>query len=566
MHKLVLVVVLATTASAQTTKFKYEGVEASDALGSAIVDAGDVDGDTVRDFVIGVPRETDNGTLRFYSGASGTLIRAIHGPYLSSQFGFSLENVGDVDSDGIDDLAAGDPSAVPGQGVFGAVHVFSGATGVRLYSVYGPSAQSSFFGQTVAKIGDLDGDGVSDFLVAAFFDSTVSGLGSARLFSGSTGAAIQVLTVPPPAFSSFASCVEGLGDIDGDQVPDFAISAIAASAPGLQNCGRVWVYSGATLAPLYDFFGPHAEAAIGSSLARVDDVDGDGRDDLLVGAEGLGGAQVTGRAYLHSGATGALLHTFHGDSNLDRFGACVAGLGDLDQDGTTELAIGSRIGSYVKVFSGASGAWLFTIRETNTGWMIPMAVARLGDLDGDGRPEIGIGSGADSAHGQFSGRARIVSDGTTPISGAVSCFGDSSAGACPCGNPGGAGAGCASSVGDGARLAGLGTTSVADDLFFLAGDGLPSNTLTVLFSGTSTSPVALAPAGDGLRCIGGTIRRVMVRNANQAGAIWDGPTLQPAGGWLAGESRHFQLFYRNPNGPCGTGFNVSNAVSVQFTP
>jgi hypothetical protein len=558
------VTLLGSTASAQTNLFTFHGEQASYGLGAAIVDAGDVDGDGVSDFLIGVPHETSHGTVRLISGATGALIYALHSPVPTGQFGFSAANIGDIDGDGIADFAIGDISAPGPLGATGGVYVFSGATGIQLYALYS-STSPSFFGALVAGVGDVDGDGVPDFLVTAGSDETTGFLGVSYLFSGASGTLLFTVT-PPPGFSGYGSSVVGLGDVDGDGVPDFAAGAVADSNAGGTISGRVTVFSGATFAPIYSIIGPHEGATIGSSLARVEDVDGDGVPDLLIGAEEVTGLPTTGAAYLHSGATGALLFSFAGDSFGDRFGASVADLGDLDGDGWPDVGISARVGNYVKVYSGRTGAWLFTMRETNTGWMTPMAIVRLGDLNGDGHAEIAIGSESDSTNGQFSGRVRVMSNPIVPQTGVASCFGDGSAGPCPCGNSGASGAGCANATGHGAVLGGFGSTSVVDDLFYLQATQLPPLVLSVLFSGTNASTIAFGPAGDGLRCIGGTIKRVAYHNANQVGTIWFGPTMQPMGAWSPGETRYFQAFYRATQGPCFQGYNVSGAVGVVFTP
>ena len=73
------------------------------------------------------------------------------------------------------------------------------------------------------------------------------------------------------------------------------------------------------------------------------------------------------------------------------------------------------------------------------------------------------------------------------------------------------------------------------------------------------------PFGDGLRCAGGDLKRLGVRQSNAQGAATWGPNLNAT--WSAGDTRHFQTWYRDPlAGPCGTGFNLSHAVSVTFAP
>jgi hypothetical protein len=117
------------------------------------------------------------------------------------------------------------------------------------------------------------------------------------------------------------------------------------------------------------------------------------------------------------------------------------------------------------------------------------------------------------------------------------CFGSSQ---CPCSNIGGAGEGCANSSGAGAILTETGSTSVgADDLGF-AGAGLLPSQPALLFVGDT----ALG-GGDGA-------------------ASW-GPGLGAAGGWTAGDTRYFQLWYRDSIGsPCGIGFNLTNGVALTF--
>ena len=148
--------------------------------------------------------------------------------------------------------------------------------------------------------------------------------------------------------------------------------------------------------------------------------------------------------------------------------------------------------------------------------------------------------------------------------GTASCFGDGSAGACPCGNAGGAGEGCASSTGAGAKLGASGTTSVAaNDQVFTATQVRP-NALSILLQGDLA--IGAVPFGDGLRCVGGVLKRLGTQQANGAGTVSFGPGLAGAGGWNAGSTYGFQAYYRDPLGPCGANFNASHALSIGFVP
>lgn len=163
--------------------------------------------------------------------------------------------------------------------------------------------------------------------------------------------------------------------------------------------------------------------------------------------------------------------------------------------------------------------------------------------------------------------AAILSGSVAPLPGYASlCFGDGSGAPCPCGNPGGPGEGCAHSGGHGASLAASGGVDVATDDLAIGLSGGPGNVPALLFAGTQAVQGGVGvPFGDGLRCAGGAVRRLGVHFLDAAGAASWGPGLGAAGGWLPGESRVFQVWYRDPVGaPCGASFNTSQAVAVTF--
>lgn len=156
---------------------------------------------------------------------------------------------------------------------------------------------------------------------------------------------------------------------------------------------------------------------------------------------------------------------------------------------------------------------------------------------------------------------RITSD-----LGSVFCAGDGTATACPCGNAGAPSHGCASSVLSGAYLDASGSASVAADDLVLVASSLPATTPTLFFQGTTqVNGGAGSVFGDGLRCVGGTITRLGIRTAS-AGVAAIGPGLAAHGGWTAGQTLDFQAWYRNVVGPCGSGYNLSNARAITFEP
>jgi hypothetical protein len=161
-----------------------------------------------------------------------------------------------------------------------------------------------------------------------------------------------------------------------------------------------------------------------------------------------------------------------------------------------------------------------------------------------------------------------IGDCTPSNSATPYCFGDGSGASCSCGNNAGVGEGCANSSGSGAVLAAAGSDQVSnDDLAFSASGLLPSQP-ALLFSGTTANNGGLGiPFGDGLRCAGGAVLRHGTQTPDSNGDVnW--PTgLAVANGWAAGDTRYFQTWYRDPIGsPCGAGFNLSQGISVTFTP
>ena len=156
-----------------------------------------------------------------------------------------------------------------------------------------------------------------------------------------------------------------------------------------------------------------------------------------------------------------------------------------------------------------------------------------------------------------------VDDPTVPF-----CFGDGSAAACPCGNAGSPGEGCANSTGVGARLSALGTASVSSDDLVVSASGLTPGQPGLLFSADNAvgggSGVLF---GDGLRCAGGQVKRLGVSSASPGGEASWGPGLAGPAGWSAGDTRRLQVWYRDPGAsPCGSGFNLSHGSELTLLP
>jgi len=148
--------------------------------------------------------------------------------------------------------------------------------------------------------------------------------------------------------------------------------------------------------------------------------------------------------------------------------------------------------------------------------------------------------------------------------GSGTCFGDGSNGPCPCANAGGIGEGCKNSTGAGGKLAATGSTSVSANDLVLVATQLKPNALSVALQGSAVLAVPRI-YGDGLRCVGGTLKRLATGSASPDGTATFGPGLAARGGWTSGALFGFQVYHRDPTGPCGSGFNATPAVVVTFT-
>lgn len=150
--------------------------------------------------------------------------------------------------------------------------------------------------------------------------------------------------------------------------------------------------------------------------------------------------------------------------------------------------------------------------------------------------------------------------------GTAFCFGDGTGTNCPCINPGAPGEGCLNSSGSGAVLAGNGNASVSSDDVVLSVSQTPTNVFGLFFSGTTAVNGGNgAVFGDGLRCAGGQVKRLQLRSTGSAGATDSTVGISASDGAQAGQTRYYQFWVRDPqNGPCGSGFNLSSALSINW--
>ena len=257
-------------------------------------DVGDVDGDGVHDIAVGAAWTS---TVYLMSGATGMDIRAISDGYLFSE---RIVGMGDLNGDGVPDLAAGNRM---GSGEAGQVLLLSGADGTVIRTLIDPLGQQSFEGfgySQVSNIGDVNHDGVNDIFVGAGKKdvSSVVNTGQGFVLSGVDGAHLLTIDPPIPQFNSqFGSSIDGspgpVGDVDGDGVPDI----LTATYP----TNQVHLFSGSTGALILtiDHPEPQTNAHFGLQFSAVQDPDW--RTLLAISAQGqdVDGVADVGRVYLY---------------------------------------------------------------------------------------------------------------------------------------------------------------------------------------------------------------------------------------------------------------------------
>lgn len=419
---LLVAAVAGPAARAQETLFTLTSNAGN--FGAPVSGDGDADGDGVPDFIVGSPAADDPtgiqnaGAVQVFSGLDGSLLHILYGEQAGNGFGSAVDFIGDVDGDGRSDFAVGSPGFSP-QPPFvltaGSVYIFSGLTGARLFRVDSPNGKERF-GQSVAGVGDVDGDAVPDVAAGMSCSGCSSFKGGAvRVISGSNGSIIRLDFFPGPALLQLGYDVGAAGDANADGTPDVVASAVLGGAT-VPAAGDVYVYDGGNFSNISMSSGDDPLDAYGASVGPAGDSDGDGFDDVVVGDTGDsndGGATFPGSATVVRGQNGTTIRKVWGVEDFSLFGQSVDGDFDVDGDDVPDFAVGAPfqdVGAaankgVLHVFSGASGVELFTLGGDNVDDSFSTDVHGAGDVDGDGREDLIVGSDRTVTTGLY---ARVV--------------------------------------------------------------------------------------------------------------------------------------------------------------
>ncbi|MCB9766417.1 MAG: FG-GAP repeat protein [Alphaproteobacteria bacterium] len=410
-----------------------------DDLGTSVAGAGDVNGDGYADLIVGAPEDDDLGVR---SGAAYVWLGSAAGVDLSAEqkltasdgasvdeLGCAVAGGGDFNGDGYDDVAVGTRDDDDLGRDSGAVYVWYGsAAGVDAGSEQKITASNGetldAFGAAVAVAGDVNADGYDDLVVGApgrGFD-TRQGRGTVYVYHGGpsgldASSEQRINTIARVGGDAVGGAVAGAGDVNGDGYADILVGAVGVDDAG-ENAGAafVWLGGAAGVDGGVELKLTASDGApqdnLGVAVSGAGDLNGDGYDDLIVGASNRDSA--TGAAYVWFGgpsgvdpATEQRLTAPDGDVQ-DALGVAVAGVGDLDGDGYADVAagawgdddLGSASGAAWVWYGGASGpggAEKLTAADGAAGDLLGGAVAGAGDVDGDGLADVVVGARADDS-------------------------------------------------------------------------------------------------------------------------------------------------------------------------
>ena len=336
-------------------------IQANGAFGYSVADMADVTGDGVDDLIVGAYRHdstgnSEAGAVYLFNGATGGLIATLRSPndQIFGYFGFSVDAVPNAYGSGYPGVAVGapgetDPDSPPHAGRAYLFYTTDGATWDSVTIVSTDEQKDGYFGYAVAGVEDMDGDS-GGMIIGATGENLAY-----QFIPGSLGPALAAKDprkgesrLLPVDAAGFGCCISGVPDADGDGGGDVIIGARAAyDSGGPIYSGRAYLYNGRTRVLIRTMKSPNEQAYgfYGHAVAGIEDCNGNGRGDLVVGAmsEAVGSNTFAGRAYVYDGGTGELLYSLQSPvAQYDgRYGCAISGVPEPTPDGLRDLIVGA---------------------------------------------------------------------------------------------------------------------------------------------------------------------------------------------------------------------------------
>lgn len=462
--------------------FVIQGDQSYDHIGFSVSGAGDVNGDGIADMIVGgigvnSPGLDDPGGAYVIYGTLGSMRTRLDLTGLASGDGFKIEGansqssagssvsgIGDINDDGIDDILIGattgydDPpgSAYVVYGMANSTRETLSLAELALsdgFSILGDSSRDGA-GRSVSGAGDVNGDGIDDLIVGApFGDDGGSNAGEAYVIYGTVDgtrddidlgelAASDGFTMQGNSIGDLAGrSVSGAGDIDGDGIDDILVGA-AIDFPGGNDANSAYVIYGKADSDRsrIDLAGLDADTGFliqdsrdhqaGFSVSNAGDINGDGLDDLILGAPyGQIGGNNAGEAYIIYGAAGrsrslidlselqesdgfVIVGEMGGGEGVnnkgDLAGYSVSGAGDLNSDGIDDLIVGAPYADIGGTDSGA--AYVIYGTDGNRSFAIAAGVLGEGSLVGTPVVSLPVSDGFVPDFALVSGNADLDGD------------------------------------------------------------------------------------------------------------------------------------------------------------
>jgi hypothetical protein len=432
-----------------TSYWRYESNQANTELGFSVSAAGDVNGDGYADILVGAPRydngQTDEGAAYLWYGSAHGMGFWQRPPdwkveinHTDDRFGCSVASAGDVNGDGYSDILVGALGTDDG-GTYdvGQVYAYYGSPGSPLTFAGGGRPETQYdaqLGYTVSTAGDVNGDGYSDIIVGApSWDQDGNGRGKVYVWYGAADSWWVLNTAPDwesvgETAGSWFGCSAGTaGDVNGDGYDDIIVGA-HYYPNNTQSWGAVYVWYGSPgglgdpLLPDWRAYTNKYATNFGYSVGTAGDVNGDGYDDIIVGAPWYDNNQTDeGAVFVWEGSAtglgdpGTLDNAdwkYESNQTNIKFGYSAGTAGDLNGDGASEIIVGTFIEwngplggrGRAYVWYGSNGTGLgpsqgdpdWMAEGLNNGARFGMALSTAGDVNGDGYSDVLIGANGGS--------------------------------------------------------------------------------------------------------------------------------------------------------------------------